>query len=104
MISLLYRKMYTIENRAYGKKEKVSRAQKKKSLCEREAQAEARSLKGAARRGKQNGMRIPCGSLRSPQEPLAGLILKRTQNGLICASKIQKTTNYPQKHVWAHRS
>nr|DAH33791.1 MAG TPA: hypothetical protein [Caudoviricetes sp.] len=26
MISLLYRKMYTIENRAYRKKEKVSRA------------------------------------------------------------------------------
>ena len=86
MISLLYRKMYTIEKQLYGKKEKVSRAQKKKSLCEREAIAEARSLKGEARRGKQNGMRIairiPCGSLRSPQEPLAGLILERTQNGL----------------------
>ena len=76
-----------MEKRHIWKKEKsVERSMNKNS--EREAQPKREASRAKARRGKQNGMRIPCGSLCSPQEPLAGLILERTQNGLICASKI----------------
>ena len=66
----------------YGKRKKVSRGTRTKN-SEREAQPKREASRAKARRGKQNGMRIPCGSLCSPQEPLAGLILERTQNGLI---------------------
>lgn len=75
-----------MEKRHIWKKGKnVERSMNKNS--EREAQPKREASRAKARRGKQNGMRIavriPCGSLRSPQEPLAGLILERTQNGRI---------------------
>ena len=71
-----------MEEDIYGKKEK-KKQETGKINSEREAQPKREASRAKARRGKQNGMRIPCGSLCSPQEPLAGLILERTQNGLI---------------------
>ena len=65
--------------------EKGKSVERKKEFftSEREAQPKREASRAKARRGKQNGMRISCGSLCSPQEPLAGLILERTQNGRI---------------------
>ena len=68
--------------REKGKEKRFGKRTKK---CEREAQPkrEASRAKPAEENKMARGFLVA-----SPQEPLAGLILKHTQNGRICAPKI----------------